>query len=108
MPPVKIIGPGEGKIVWAAGDHYTFKVTGQDTGGTYSLFEGLVPPQAGPPLHFHQREFEAFYILEGNLTFHTRESSVTRSENSPELRNPVGESGRTMVRARSCWAFDIS
>jgi mannose-6-phosphate isomerase-like protein (cupin superfamily) len=77
LPSVKVIGPGEGKIVWAAGDHYTFKVTGQDTGGTYSLFEGLVPPQAGPPPHFHQREFEAFYILEGELTFHSKEGSVT-------------------------------
>ena len=76
MPSVKVIGPGEGKIVWAAGDHYTFKVTSQDTGGTYSLFEGLVPPWAGPPPHFHQREFEAFYILEGELTFHSEAGSV--------------------------------
>jgi mannose-6-phosphate isomerase-like protein (cupin superfamily) len=76
VPSVKVIGPGEGKIVWAAGDHYTFKVTGQDTGGKYSLFEGLVPPRAGPPLHFHQREFEAFYILEGDLTFHSQAGSV--------------------------------
>ncbi len=74
---VKVIGPGEGKIVWAAGDHYTFKVTGLDTGGTYSLFEGSVPPQAGPPPHFHQREIEAFYILEGELTFHSQAGSVT-------------------------------
>jgi len=73
---VKVFEPREGKIVWAAGDHYTFKVTGQDTGGTYSLFEGLVPPRAGPPLHFHTREFEAFYILEGDLTFHSQAGSV--------------------------------
>lgn len=76
MPSVKVIGPGEGKIVWAAGDHYTFKVTGQDTGGTYSLFEGLVPPDAGPPPHWHSREFEAFYILEGELTYHSQAGSV--------------------------------
>jgi len=77
MPQVKVIKAGEGKMVWAAGDHYTFKVTAQDTDGTYSLFEGLVPPQGGPPPHFHGREFEAFYILEGELTFHTEQGSIT-------------------------------
>ena len=82
MPQVKIIKPGEGKMVWAAGDHYTYKVTGEDTGGTYSLFEGMVPPQAGPPPHFHGREFEAFYILEGELTFHTDQGSITAGPGS--------------------------
>ena len=73
---VKIVMPGEGKCVWAAGDHYFFKNTGADTGGTYSLFEGLVPPGGGPPPHFHEREFEAFYILEGELTFHANGAST--------------------------------
>ena len=48
MLQVKIVKPGEGKCIWAAGDHYFFKNTGDDTGGTYSLFEGLVPPGGGP------------------------------------------------------------
>ena len=68
--------PGEGKCLWAAGDHYFFKNTGADTGGTYSLFEGLVPPGGGPPPHFHQREYEAFYVLEGELTFHANGAST--------------------------------
>ena len=73
---VKIVPPGEGKCLWAAGDHYFFKNTGADTGGTYSLFEGLVPPGGGPPPHFHQREYEAFYVLEGELTFHANGAST--------------------------------
>ena len=76
MLQVKIVKPGEGKCVWAAGDHYTFKNTGVDTGGTYSLFEGLVPPEGGPPPHFHQREYEAFYVLEGELTYHANGAST--------------------------------
>ena len=76
MLQVKVVKPGEGKCIWAAGDHYFFKNTGDDTGGTYSLFEGLVPPQGGPPPHFHQREYEAFYVLEGELTYHANGAST--------------------------------
>jgi quercetin dioxygenase-like cupin family protein len=29
------------------------------------MLEIATPPQVGPPLHVHQREDEAFYVLEG-------------------------------------------
>lgn len=51
------------------GNHYTFQADGKDTDGAYTLFEGLVPPDSGPPPHFHRREVEAIYVLEGELVF---------------------------------------
>jgi mannose-6-phosphate isomerase-like protein (cupin superfamily) len=42
---------------------------GEDSGGTFSLFETVTPPQAGPPPHVHHREDESFYILEGQFEF---------------------------------------
>jgi quercetin dioxygenase-like cupin family protein len=56
---------GEGKALWGPGDMYTFLVTGEQTGGTVFSMEGLVPAGGGPPLHIHDREDEALYILEG-------------------------------------------
>jgi hypothetical protein len=32
-----------------------FKVSVEQTGGAYSLFEGLVPPRNGTPPHIHHR-----------------------------------------------------
>ena len=61
--------PGEGKSYWVVGDLYTILSSGEDTGGTYALIHALVPPGGGPPPHVHRREDEAFYILEGDLTF---------------------------------------
>ncbi len=61
---------GSGPSYAVAGDNYIIKAGTADTGGTYAAFEFFVPPGGGPPPHTHYREFEGFYILEGELTFY--------------------------------------
>jgi quercetin dioxygenase-like cupin family protein len=61
--------PGEGRTIAVVGDAYRFLATGEDTNGTYALWEALVPPGGGPPPHVHSREEEGFYVLEGEITF---------------------------------------
>jgi mannose-6-phosphate isomerase-like protein (cupin superfamily) len=62
------VASGEGKTLWVLGDLYEFKATGEDTGGTFALWETTTPPgNPGPPPHIHHNEDEAFYILEGEL-----------------------------------------
>lgn len=58
-----------GPAFWGPGDHYTFLVTGEETGGAYFVMEALVPPGGGPPPHIHRREDETFYLLEGEIEF---------------------------------------
>jgi len=58
-----------GPAFWGPGDHYTFLVTGAESGGAYFAMEALVPPGGGPPLHIHTREDETFYLLDGELEF---------------------------------------
>jgi quercetin dioxygenase-like cupin family protein len=52
--------------VSVAGGTYTILVSGEDTGGRYSLIDMLVPPGGGPPPHRHDFE-EMFTILEGEI-----------------------------------------
>lgn len=61
--------PGTGKTYSAVGDKYVMLATGEQTGGAYCLAEAHVPPGGGPPPHYHTREEEAFYVLEGEVTF---------------------------------------
>ena len=70
---------GQGRSIWVVGDRYTIKASGRDTGGAFALFEAIVPPGGGPPPHIHHRESEAFYMLEGELSFHAdgREFTAT-------------------------------
>jgi quercetin dioxygenase-like cupin family protein len=69
MSHAKVVNPGEGECIWVTGNHYTFQAVGEETGGAYTLFEGIVPAGSGPPPHLHTREVEAIYVLEGELTF---------------------------------------
>lgn len=54
---------------YATGNLYTFLATGEETGGAFSLFDFVVPSQSGALPHIHSQEDEAFYVLEGEMTF---------------------------------------
>ena len=64
-----IRNPNQGRTVAVVGDVYRFLATGDETNGKYAMWEAIVPPGGGPPLHVHSREEEAFYILEGEIMF---------------------------------------
>ncbi len=67
---------GEGNARWWAGGLATIKATGEETGDLYSIVEVLEPQGARAPLHLHRKEDEAFYVLEGEVTFHIGEESL--------------------------------
>lgn len=67
----------EGDCVAVVGDLYRILATGADTDGKYAQFDAVVPPGGGPPPHIHSREEEAFFILEGEITFHVGERRFT-------------------------------
>ncbi|MBX9627492.1 MAG: cupin domain-containing protein [Gemmataceae bacterium] len=66
---MSVLKPGGGRMVAVAGDVYTLKLAGADTGGRCSVLEFVVPPGGGPPPHTHTREGETFYVTGGELTF---------------------------------------
>jgi quercetin dioxygenase-like cupin family protein len=67
---------GEGNARWWGGGLATIKVTGKETGDLYSIVEVLEPQGARAPLHLHRKEDEAFYVLEGEMTFHIGDETI--------------------------------
>jgi quercetin dioxygenase-like cupin family protein len=67
---------GQGKTYSIVGDKYTLLATGAQTNGAYCLAESTIPPGGGPPPHYHTREEEAFYVLEGEVTFTVKDNTV--------------------------------
>jgi mannose-6-phosphate isomerase-like protein (cupin superfamily) len=65
----------EGQPFWFLGTLTTIKATGEQTGGVFGLIEQISPPGFGPPPHVHYNEDEAFYILEGEVTFYCGEET---------------------------------
>lgn len=69
LAPVVVPADG-GDTVFLVGDTYTTLLSGEQTGGAFTLLEAIVPPQTGPPPHAHQREDETFVMLDGEIEFH--------------------------------------
>lgn len=61
---------GEGTHIARPGGEMLFKAIAGETGGAWSLIELKTDPyQTGAPLHYHKVMTEAFYVLEGQVTF---------------------------------------
>jgi quercetin dioxygenase-like cupin family protein len=58
---------GAGSTVNVLGVTHIYKATAAETGGSFSLWEAVVPPGTGAPPHTHTREDEAFYVMSGEL-----------------------------------------
>ena len=64
-----VLNRAEGDSFWVLGDLYTFKATGKQTNGAFTMVDQIIQPENGPPPHIHRREDEAFYVLEGRFSF---------------------------------------
>jgi quercetin dioxygenase-like cupin family protein len=61
--------PGEGRVLEAFGDVVTLHLTGEETGGKFTMWTEVTPPGGGPPPHYHLNEDETFYVQEGRFSF---------------------------------------
>src|SRR4028118_2276899 len=75
--------PGEGEALWWIGMLATIKATEEQTGGRYTLVEVLAPDGFASPLHVHHTEDEAFWILEGEMTFYAGDQSIKAHPGPP-------------------------
>lgn len=61
--------PGGGDARWVTGSLDTVKLTAARTGGALGLIESTERKGDAPPFHVHTNEDEAYYVIEGELTF---------------------------------------
>lgn len=76
-----VLAPGEGAGIWQLGNEFTVKATGQHTNEAYTLLEQTCAG-APPPMHIHDHEEEAFYVLAGSLDVHVGEEIVAAEAGS--------------------------
>ena len=63
-----IVPPGEGKLSYPG----EWKIVGEQSNGALAIVEIKAPaaaPDTGRPPHMHTREDEAWYVIDGELTF---------------------------------------
>jgi len=70
MTQPSVIPAGQGRILSARGSVMAFKAIAEQTGGDFSLMERTLPPRGRRPLpHRHVNCSEAFFVLDGSVTF---------------------------------------
>ena len=67
---------GSGPATWAMGGLFERVAGGAETGGLLDASLVTQPPGIAPPLHVHTREAEAWYLLEGTLTYQAGDERV--------------------------------
>ena len=68
-PDAYVLHARDGEALWFADSLVTYKATGTETGGGLTVAEVRAPRGAGSPRHRHRNEDEAWYVMEGELTF---------------------------------------
>jgi quercetin dioxygenase-like cupin family protein len=66
---VLVRGAGVGPGTWSLGSLFERLASGEETGGGFALSLVTQPPGAATPVHIHALEDEAFYLLDGTMTY---------------------------------------
>lgn len=65
-----VIMPDEARTLHVLGAQIRFLATSETTEGEFAMLDYTAPPRfPGPPPHWHAHTSEAFYVLEGVVTF---------------------------------------
>lgn len=106
---VIFVGPGEGRLYEARGFRGTIKVDDDESAGRQCFSEWTVDAgEEGPPAHVHHEHQEAFFVVDGTLTFRAGERTF-EAEAGSFLYIPPGVvhgfSNRTDAPARCVNAY---
>ena len=71
----RVVRSDEGEARWWFGGLAVLKATAADTGGQLTILE-VTEPAGEAPLHVHHRDDEAFWILEGDVTFEVGDTVI--------------------------------
>jgi quercetin dioxygenase-like cupin family protein len=64
------------ETIWLGGLGVVFKVTGEETGGAFAVVEHPIEPGVLVPPHWHEREDELTYVIEGEIGARVGEREV--------------------------------
>ena len=67
---------GTGAATWALGSLFERMLGAEETGGALDASIVTQPPGAASPLHVHTREAEAWFLLDGTMTYRAGEQLV--------------------------------
>lgn len=86
---VQVHAPGEGEALWFLDNLLTIKAS-RVGGSPFGLLENAMPADSHTPFHAHDREDEAFYVLEGSMTVYLEGGRKVRATPGTYIHIPAG------------------
>ena len=77
-----LLRPGEGASVWSLGGRFTIKADAAVSEGRFAMIEATAWRSTEPPTHVHHREDEAWYVLDGQMTFRVGDDELVATSGS--------------------------
>ena len=77
LQPVRLRKPILENAIWYNGHTFSFLLDAEQTAGAFVLLHCYFRKGGEPPAHFHTKEDETFYILEGEICFHIGDKKFT-------------------------------
>src|SRR5438093_12626591 len=74
------LADGEGQAYWFVGALLQRKAGGAETEGRFATLDQTMPPDYAVPRHIHVEDDEAWYVLEGSMTFYCGERLIGAAE----------------------------
>jgi quercetin dioxygenase-like cupin family protein len=74
--------PDTGPATWALGSLFEQIASGAETGGAFGLSRVTQPAGTATPVHVHTNEAEAFYLLDGTMTYRAGDEDYQLSPGS--------------------------
>ena len=62
--------PSEQPAVWSLGGAFRLLLEGDGSDGRFALVDAIAYRSTEPPLHIHHQEDEAWYVIDGHMTFY--------------------------------------
>jgi quercetin dioxygenase-like cupin family protein len=81
--------PHDGEGLWFLDNLLVVKTSGRD-GAPFSVIEATLPAGSRTPFHRHSGEDEAFYLLEGEMTFFSENAAPHRAGPGSYVHMPDG------------------
>ena len=75
------LAENEGRALWFLGTLMVIKADATQTEGRFDLLESTMPSGYAPPRHVHDAD-EAWFVLEGDLTFSCGEAAIPAERGS--------------------------
>jgi quercetin dioxygenase-like cupin family protein len=71
-----------GRAFWHLDSLMTFTALAEETGGRLAFWEQLLPHRSSPPLHVHRDADEAWFLLDGTITFRVQDDEYVAETGS--------------------------